>query len=114
MNLIEPSKVIYGIPFYTRFWYQAGDYGALTREEYGINDAEDIVSNHGTPTWDATLGYNCIAYQNYETNVYVWLEDEDSIQAKCDLYSQYDIAGIAAWKLGQERPSMWDVIANYY
>ncbi len=114
LNLVEPSKVIYGIPFYTRFWYQAGTNGALTREEYGINDAEEIVSEHGTPTWDANLGYNSIVYQNYETNVYVWLEDEDSIQAKCDLYSQYDIAGIAAWKLGQERPSMWDVIANYY
>ena len=65
-------------------------------------------------TWDATLGYNTISYQNYETNVYIWLEDEDSLNAKCELYSRYGIAGVAAWKLGQERPAMWDVIHSYY
>ena len=114
LNLVEPSKVIYGVPFYTRFWYRAGNAGALTHEEYGIEDAESTAYDHGTPTWDANLGYNSLTYQNYETNVFVWIEDEQSLQAKMELFSKYGIAGVAAWKLGMERPSMWDVIANYY
>ncbi|MBR3243761.1 MAG: hypothetical protein IKF90_13880 [Parasporobacterium sp.] len=113
-DLVDSSKLIYGIPFYTRFWYRAGENGALTHEEYGINDAESMVYNHGTPTWDAELGYNSLVYQNYETNVFVWLEDEASLKAKCELFTQSGISGVAAWKLGMERPSMWDVIAEYY
>lgn len=113
-NLVDPSKVIYGIPFYTRFWYQAGTNGALTHEEYGVEDAENMVYSHGTPTWDANLGYYALTYQNYETNVSVWLEEENSIREKCALISQEGIAGVAAWKLGMERPAMWDVIAEYY
>lgn len=113
-NLVEPSKLIYGIPFYTRFWYQTGTDGALTHEEYGVEDAESMVYNHGTPTWDENLGYYSLTYQNYNTNVYVWLEEESSIRKKCELFKQHNIAGVAAWKLGMERPAMWDVIAEYY
>lgn len=113
-SLISPEKLIYGIPFYTRFWYQAGPGGALTKEEYGINDAESMVSSHGVPTWDDTFGYNFIQYQNDASTVYVWLEDEMSLDAKCKLLAEKGVAGIAAWKLGQERPGMWDVIASYY
>ncbi len=111
-ELVPTEKLIYGIPFYSRVWYQA-DF-ELDREEYGMNDAQDLVDNHGGATWDATLGYNAIHYQNYETDVYIWLEDEDSIDAKLNLFSQNNIAGIASWKLGQERSGVWDVIRNYY
>ena len=103
-----------GVPFYTRVWYRSGEAGAAYNESYGIEDAEDIVSRHGEATWDATLGYNTLTYQNYETNVFVWLEDEESLKAKCDVFSQYGVAGVAAWKLGMERPSMWDALASYY
>ena len=27
--------------------------------------------------------------------------------------AQYDIAGVGAWKLGLERPSIWNVIDQY-
>ena len=113
-EIVDPAKVIYGVPFYTRFWYQAGTDGALTREEYGIEDAESTIKSHGEAVWNPELGYKELQYQNYETNVYVWLEDEQSLEEKCKLISGADVAGIAVWKLGQERPAMWDVIAGYY
>ena len=112
--LVDPSKLIFGVPFYTRFWYQSGEDGALTREEYGVEDAESKVNSHGTPVWNEELGYKELQYQNYETNVYVWLEDEQSLEAKCKLISDAEVQGIAGWKLGQQRPAMWDVIANCF
>ncbi len=112
--LVDPAKVIMGVPFYTRVWYRSGEAGAAYNESYGILDAEEIVTNHGPATWDANLGYNTLTYQNYETNVFVWLEDEQSLDAKCAMFSEYGIAGVAAWKLGMERPSMWDAIDAYY
>lgn len=110
--LVPKEKLIYGIPFYTRVWYKSGT--ELTREEYGMNDARDLVEEHGGATWDATLGYNATHYTNYETDVYIWLEDEDSIDAKLQLFSHHNIAGVASWKLGQERSGIWGVIRNYY
>lgn len=111
-ELIPEEKLIYGIPFYTRIWYKSGE--QLDREEWGMNDAKGLVEEHGGATWDATLGYHALNYQNYDTDVYIWLEDEDSINAKLNLYSQHNLAGIASWKLGQESSGVWDVIRNYY
>ncbi|MCQ2531008.1 MAG: glycosyl hydrolase family 18 protein [Lachnospiraceae bacterium] len=111
-ELVPAEKLIYGIPFYTRVWYKAGE--QLDREEYGMNDAQGLVDDHGGATWDETLGYRALKYENYETDVYIWLEDEDSIDAKLNLFSQHNIAGVASWKLGQERSGVWNVIRNYY
>ncbi len=113
-SILDMKKVIYAFPFYTRIWYREGENGQPTREEYGINDALEIAASHGDLTWDEETGYNSIIYQNYNTNVYIWLEDEHSLEAKFKALSQYDLAGVAFWKLGQERPAMWDAISNYY
>ena len=43
----------------------------------------------------------------------IWLEEADSINAKLRIMSQYDIAGVACWRLGQETSDVWDGIQNY-
>ena len=42
------------------------------------------------------------------------MEDEQSLEAKCKLINEAGVQGIAGWKLGQQRPAMWDVIANCF
>ena len=42
----------------------------------------------------------------------IWLENEASIELKAKLVPEYQLAGIAAWKLGFERSSIWDVIST--
>lgn len=42
----------------------------------------------------------------------VWYEDSRSLKYKVDLVNDYDIAGIAIWKLGDEDPDFWQVIKN--
>ena len=43
----------------------------------------------------------------------MWLEDADSIAAKLELMDQYDLAGVAIWKLQQESADVWTPIAAY-
>ena len=43
----------------------------------------------------------------------VWLEDEQSIEVKLNVMRNYDLAGVAAWKLTLEKPSVWNVIDAY-
>ena len=57
--------------------------------------------------------------QNYgeiqmgDTFYQVWLEDEQSIEVKLNVMSNHNIAGVSAWKLGLERPAIWNVIDAY-
>ena len=43
----------------------------------------------------------------------MWMEEERSIEEKLKLMKQYELAGAASWKLGFERPGIWDIILKY-
>ncbi|MFW5629262.1 MAG: hypothetical protein ACOCNB_00540 [Acetivibrio ethanolgignens] len=43
----------------------------------------------------------------------VWLEEDDSIEAKMKLIDEAQVAGVAGWKLGLEKQSIWNVIVKY-
>ena len=42
----------------------------------------------------------------------VWFENARSFSAKLDLVFEYNLAGIAVWRLRQEDPRIWIVIRN--
>lgn len=109
---VPAEKVINALPFYTRIWKSEG--ANLTSEAIGMETAEQFVANHRIELrWDEA------ACQNYgETNesgvlYQVWLEDEQSIEAKLNIMQKYNIGGVAAWRLGFEKSEIWDVIGNY-
>ena len=59
---------------------------------------------------------NGVNYAEFEKDgmfYQVWLEDEQSIEVKLNRMASYNIAGVGAWKLGLERPSVWNVIDLY-
>ena len=43
----------------------------------------------------------------------MWMEEERSIEEKLKLIKQYELAGVASWRLGYERASIWDIILRY-
>ena len=42
----------------------------------------------------------------------IWIEDAQSIAAKVQLVQTYNLAGVAAWKLGFENSGIWQVITD--
>ena len=42
----------------------------------------------------------------------IWIEDSQSIAAKVQLVQKYNLAGVAAWKLGFENSGIWQVITD--
>lgn len=109
---VPAEKVINAIPFYTRVWKTEG--GSVTSDAVGMESAENFLANHGVQAvWDETT---CQNYAEFEENgilYQVWLEDEQSIQVKLNVMTNYNIAGVSAWKLGFERPAIWNVIDGY-
>ena len=110
---VPATKVINGIPFYTRIW-NTDSSGRVTSEACGMNTADAFISANGMEvTWNETCSQN-YAELNSDIGLYqIWLEDEQSIAAKMSLIKDYDLAGVAAWKLGFERPGVWQVIKEY-
>lgn len=110
---VPAAKVINGIPFYTRIW-NTDSSGRVTSEACGMNTADAFISANGMEvTWNETCSQN-YAELNSDIGLYqIWLEDEQSIAAKMSLIKDYDLAGVAAWKLGFERPGVWQVIKEY-
>lgn len=109
---VPAEKVINAIPFYTRIWKSEG--ANLTSEAVGMEMAEQFVANHNIETrWDESVCQNYGETTEGGTLYQVWLEDEQSVEAKLGIMQKYQIGGVAAWRLGFEKPSVWDVIGNY-
>lgn len=126
---VPKEKVINAIPFYTRLWIKTPkteDQIAtenestefipynLSSEIYSMANQEKLISANGlTPAWDETTGQNYAQYEKDGITYEIWLEDDASIEEKMKLVDEFEIAGVASWKLGLEKKSIWDTIIKY-
>lgn len=109
---VPAEKVINAIPFYTRIWDTTGD--GISSQAVDMVTAEQFISNHGiTAEWDETTCQNYGEYTSGDSRYQVWLEDADSIKVKLNVMENYGIGGVAEWRLGFEKPEIWDVIGEY-
>lgn len=112
VDQVPPEKVINAVPFYTRIWETNG--AKLTTQAVSMEMAEEFVANHNIETrWDEAACQNYGEIQEGDSFYQVWLEDEQSIEVKLNIMQKYNIAGVASWRLGFEKASIWDVIENY-
>lgn len=111
---IPKEKLLLGMPFYTIVWKEAYDANGklvVTSNAVSMQAAEKLVSeNNAVKKWDAASGQYFATY-NKDGAVYkIWLEDETSIRLRVDLANQYELAGVASWKMGLEKPEIWNII----
>lgn len=108
---VPAEKVIHGIPFYTRLWRTAS--GVVSSEAISMPQAEEVIRTHKVETyWNKEVSQNYGKYEDGNDIYEIWLEDADSIAEKVKLVSKYQLAGVAAWKLGFESSDIWDVITQ--
>ena len=107
----DPERVIMGVPFYTRLWKENGD--SLTVEATpGMAEAAAIVKKAGAgKDWKESAGQYYAEWKNGGTYK-IWLEDADSLRRKVLAAREKNMAGIAAWKLGDETEGIWAVIVD--
>lgn len=114
---VPANKIISGVPFYTRLWYtvtNADGSTSVTSEAIGMNRAQKTLETYGvTPAWDEETAQDYASWTLDDgTLCQIWLENEESLARKAALVSQYDLGGIAAWVLGFERSSVWQVLID--
>lgn len=110
---VPKEKVINGIPFYTRLWTESNN-GTLSSEVMTMDAASQYIQENGIEVyWEKETAQNYGELLTDNGTQKIWLEDEQSIEEKMKLISQYELAGVASWKLGFERSDVWSVISQY-
>lgn len=116
---VPPEKLILGIPFYTRLWKEeVNEHGqtVVSSKAYSMPAIETWLAERGVKaSLDETTGQYYAEYKDEKENVVykVWLEDEYSIQQRVELVHKYNLAGIASWRRGFEKPIIWEVIEQH-
>lgn len=109
---VPAHKAINALPFYTRIWETSPE--SISSQAVGMEMAEEYVANHNIQVeWDEATCQNYGEYTSGDVLHQVWLEDEESIRVKLTIMEKYGIGGVASWRLGFEKPVIWDEIEAY-
>lgn len=113
---VPKEKLLLGMPFYTRVWQEQYDESnklVVTSKAVSMEYADQLIAeNKAVKTWDAVSGQYFATYNKDGATYKIWLENESSIKLRVELANKYNLAGVASWKLGLEKPSIWNVIAT--
>lgn len=112
VQLVGKEHVIAGIPFYTRIWTTTD--GNTTSRAVGMQAAIDQLNCDGqVALWNDDCGQYVASYTVGSSTRQIWFEEEKSIEAKMQVIQQENTAGVACWKLGLEKSTVWSVISQY-
>jgi spore germination protein YaaH len=113
---IDPQKISLGIPFYSTHWF--ADYseergGFVNGAGASYQKAKRLVGrNNAKMEWMEDQQTHYAYWSNGGVFEYVFIEDARSLKSKLSLLDDFNLRGISVWRLGQEDPAVWDVIAS--
>ena len=107
LKKVSPDHLVNGVPFFTRVWKSSGP--NLSSDALGIIDAKAYVEAQGIRLeWDEETGQY---YGEKDTGTgmrQIWMEEERSIAEKVKVIQEYQLAGVAGWRLQYEPSDIWD------
>lgn len=114
---VAPEKLVLGVPFYTRLWQEeeGEEEGSMkvSSRAFSMSGIEALLKEQGAePVWDERAGQFYAEYTTEEGRFRTWLEEETSMASRIHLVRKYDLAGVASWRRGFERPEIWQTIEN--
>lgn len=130
LESVPTEKLIAGVPFFTRLWFEtpkteeeladeAGTEAAsypdkVTSTAYSMDEAAQVVKNAGAEAqWDKETMQNYAEWDADGGTYKIWLEDEQSLEEKLKVIKSNNLAGVAEWSLGMEDSGVWDLILQY-
>lgn len=105
---VPRSKLMLGIPFYVREWRIDGAGKLVDNRAILMKELPRLVAEtKATGVFDPTSGQTKYTYtKNGYTHVF-WAETHDTILQRVAIARKYDLAGVAAWRLGYEDAELW-------
>jgi spore germination protein YaaH len=113
-GVIPAQKIVLGVPFYGYEWATDPKAGDSANQAFGSRRlAQRAAENGGNIKWDPVSGENVATYKVNGSDRVAWWPDERSLQAKLKLAYQYNVKGIALWRLGFEDDTWWNGLGAF-
>ena len=103
------SKIVLGMPVYGYEWPETGGIPRALTHSMAVSQAQQ---------YEVPIRFDPVAmaptYTYVENGVeyIVWFENARSFAAKLQLVREFNLPGIAVWRLSQEDPNVWQVISR--
>ena len=107
---IPSSKIILGVPFYTRLW-EIDASGDISTTVCSMQGSQEFIQEHGLEVQvDEQSGQHYVELREDDKTYKLWIEDAYSIAKRADTVLNYNLAGITAWQKGFETSDIWQVL----
>ncbi|MFD0587011.1 glycosyl hydrolase family 18 protein [Paenibacillus sp. GCM10027627] len=105
---IPRSKLMLGIPFYVREWRIGVDGKLVDNRAILMKEVPRIIAeNKAKGVFDPESGQWKYSYSKDGYTHVFWAETHDTVLARINIAKKYDLAGVAAWRLGYEDSELW-------
>lgn len=116
ISVIDPDKILMGIPNYAYDWILPFVRGETKAES--LSNVEALkrgVANNVTIQFDEAAQVPFYYYTSDDGNVHVvWFEDARSMNAKFRLIPEYGLYGAGVWQIMNYFPQAWLVVNNLF
>ncbi len=105
------EKLVLGIAVYGYDWPGAQGGSPETVEYIPMTEAKERAGRNDVEIeWDEELQSPFYKYYEDGTEREVWFENAESISHKLDLVKEFNLPGIAIWRIGFEDESVWEAL----
>lgn len=118
LKLVPRHKLVLGVPFYTRLWYESlstevpNRMYVRSKSVFMATPERLIAENNPIKVWDETNGQYYYAYYDDHVLIKFWYDDGAAVQKKVALAKDYQLKGVAFWSLGFEKDGIWNFISK--
>ncbi len=106
---IDNTKLILGVPFYSRVWRTKND--VVIRTDAISMDAANTYKTKNN-SWDEEAKQYLAEYSTNGYDVKIWIENEDSLKEKIKLIEEFNLSGVAIWRRGYETPGVIEIVCD--
>lgn len=108
---VPRNKLMLGIPFYVREWKLDSTNKLVSNRAIFMKEIPKLIADtNAQGEMDPESGQMKYKYTKDGFTYLFWAETENTVKARIDIAKTYDLAGVAAWRLGYESSDLWTMM----
>lgn len=118
LKVVSKGKLSLGIPLYGYHWFAGaprdGDKPNPSAAYIGGQDALDLAKTYGGKIeWDPVDRTAWTYFYRDDMREWIFFTDERTFHERYNLVREQGLQGFCSWVLGQEDPSIWNVLPSH-